>query len=176
MSSELIKHITDDTFKNDVLESDVPVLVDYWAEWCGPCKMIAPILDEMAKDYGGRLQIAKMNVDDNREVPGKFGIRGIPTLMIFKGGQVVGSLTGARPKRELTAFIDGHLSSARLSPGLRGTPRRFRVAARPRIRVPAAGALSGENPLPAVCGPGSLSPCSPFTVARGVFAGPWSAC
>jgi thioredoxin 1 len=109
MSSELIKHITDESFTNDVLESDVPVLVDYWAEWCGPCKMIAPILDEMAKDYDGRLQIAKMNVDDNREVPGKFGIRGIPTLMIFKGGQKVAELTGARPKRELTAFVDGHL-------------------------------------------------------------------
>ena len=109
MSSELIKHITDDSFASDVLQSDVPVLVDYWAEWCGPCKMIAPILDEMAKDYGGRLQIAKMNVDDNREVPGKFGIRGIPTLMLFKGGQKVAELTGARPKRELTAFVDGHL-------------------------------------------------------------------
>jgi thioredoxin 1 len=109
MSSELIKHITDDSFSSDVLESDVPVLVDYWAEWCGPCKMIAPILDEMSKDYGGRLQIAKMNVDDNREVPAKFGIRGIPTLMIFKGGQKVAEITGARPKRELTAFVDGHL-------------------------------------------------------------------
>jgi thioredoxin 1 len=109
MSSELIKHITDDSFSSDVLQSDVPVLVDYWAEWCGPCKMIAPILDEMSKDYDGRLQIAKMNVDDNREVPSKFGIRGIPTLMIFKGGQKVAEITGARPKRELTAFVDGHL-------------------------------------------------------------------
>ena len=109
MSSDLIKHITDDSFSSDVLESDVPVLVDYWAEWCGPCKMIAPILDELSKDYGGRLQIAKMNVDDNRSVPEKFGIRGIPTLMIFKGGQKVGELVGARPKRELTAFVDGHL-------------------------------------------------------------------
>ena len=109
MSSELIKHITDDSFSSDVLDSDVPVLVDYWAEWCGPCKMIAPILDEMSKDYDGRLQIAKMNVDDNREVPAKFGIRGIPTLMIFKGGQKVAEITGARPKRELTAFVDGNL-------------------------------------------------------------------
>ena len=88
MSSELIKHISDDSFKDDVIDSDVPVLVDYWAEWCGPCKMIAPILDEMAKDYGGRLQIAKMNVDENREVPAQFGIRGIPTLMLFKDGQL----------------------------------------------------------------------------------------
>jgi thioredoxin 1 len=109
MSSDLIKHVTDDSFSSDVLEADVPVLVDYWAEWCGPCKMIAPILDELSKDYDGRLQIAKMNVDDNRAVPEKFGIRGIPTLMIFKGGQKVGELVGARPKRELTAFVDGHL-------------------------------------------------------------------
>jgi len=109
MASDLIKHVTDATFEADVLKSAQPVLVDYWAEWCGPCKMIAPVLDEMAKDYQGRLQIAKMNVDDNREVPGKFGIRGIPTLMIFKGGQKVAELTGARPKRELTAFVDGHL-------------------------------------------------------------------
>jgi thioredoxin 1 len=109
MSSDLIKHVTDDSFSSDVLGADVPVLVDYWAEWCGPCKMIAPILDELSKDYDGRLQIAKMNVDDNRAVPEKFGIRGIPTLMIFKGGQKVGELVGARPKRELTAFVDGHL-------------------------------------------------------------------
>jgi thioredoxin 1 len=88
----------------------VPVLVDYWAEWCGPCKMIAPVLDEMAKEYGGRLQIAKMNVDDNREVPGKFGIRGIPTLMIFKGGQkVAATKVGALSKAQLTAFIEPHL-------------------------------------------------------------------
>lgn len=109
MSSELIKHITNQSFAGDVLQSEVPVLVDYWAEWCGPCKMIAPVLDEMAKEYDGRLRIAKMNVDDNREVPGKFGIRGIPTLMIFKGGQKVAEITGARPKRELTAFVDSHL-------------------------------------------------------------------
>ena len=109
MSSELIKHISDASFDTDVLKSDKPVLVDYWAEWCGPCRMIAPILDEVSKAYDGRLQIAKMNVDDNREVPGKFGIRGIPTLMLFKGGQKVAELTGARPKRELTAFVDGHL-------------------------------------------------------------------
>ena len=109
MSSELIKHITDDSFASDVLASDVPVLVDYWAEWCGPCKMIAPILDELAKDYGGRLQVAKMNVDDNREVPGKFGIRGIPTLMLFKGGELAATKVGALSKAQLTAFLDGHL-------------------------------------------------------------------
>ena len=109
MASALIKHVTDATFEADVLQSTQPVLVDYWAEWCGPCKMIAPMLDEVSKDYDGRLQIVKMNVDENPDVPAKFSIRGIPTLMLFKGGEVVASLTGARPKRELTAFIDGHL-------------------------------------------------------------------
>ena len=109
MSSELIKHITNASFEADVLQSAQPVLVDYWAEWCGPCKMIAPILDEVAKDYEGKLQIAKMNVDDNREVPGKFGIRGIPTLMLFKDGQLAGTLVGAHPKAKFTAFLDSHL-------------------------------------------------------------------
>ena len=87
MASELIKHTTDATFEADVLKSAHPVLVDYWAEWCGPCKMIAPILDEVATSYVGKLQIAKMNVDENRDIPAKFGIRGIPTLMIFKNGE-----------------------------------------------------------------------------------------
>ena len=109
MSSELIKHVTDESFGSDVLESATPVLVDYWAEWCGPCKMIAPILDEVSKDYDGRLQIAKMNVDDNREVPAKFGIRGIPTLMLFKDGQLAATKVGALSKAQLTAFLDGHL-------------------------------------------------------------------
>ena len=109
MSSDLIKHITDDSFDTDVLASDKPVLVDYWAEWCGPCKAIAPILDEVAKDYDGRVQVAKMNVDENREVPGKLGIRGIPTLMLFKGGQLAATKVGALSKAQLTAFLDGHL-------------------------------------------------------------------
>ena len=109
MSRELIKHISDASFDSDVLQSAQPVLVDYWAEWCGPCKMIAPILDEVAKDYSGRLNIAKMNVDQNREVPAKFGIRGIPTLMIFKGGQLAATKVGALSKAQLTAFIDGNL-------------------------------------------------------------------
>ena len=109
MSSELIKHITDDSFDIDVLASDKPVLVDYWAEWCGPCKAIAPILDEVSRDYDGRLQIAKMNVDENRAVPGKSGIRGIPTLMLFKGGQLAATKVGALSKAQLTAFLDGHL-------------------------------------------------------------------
>ena len=109
MSSDLIKHISDASFDADVLQSQQPVLVDYWAEWCGPCKMIAPILDEVAKDYSGRLNVAKMNVDQNREVPAKFGIRGIPTLMIFKGGQLAATKVGALSKAQLTAFIDGNL-------------------------------------------------------------------
>ena len=109
MSSELIKHISDASFEADVLQSDKPVLVDYWAEWCGPCKMIAPILDETAKEYGERLQITKMNVDENREVPAKFGIRGIPTLMLFKGGQVAATKVGALTKAQLAQFLDGHL-------------------------------------------------------------------
>ena len=109
MSSELIKHTSDASFDVDVLGCDKPVLVDYWAEWCGPCKMIAPILDEVSKDYDGRLQIAKMNVDENRDVPAKFGIRGIPTLMLFKGGQLAATKVGALNKAQLTAFIDGHL-------------------------------------------------------------------
>jgi len=109
MSSDLIKHITDASFDADVLQASQPVLVDYWAEWCGPCKMIAPILDEVAKDYSGRLAIAKMNVDQNREVPAKFGIRGIPTLMIFKDGQLAATKVGALSKAQLTAFIDGQL-------------------------------------------------------------------
>jgi len=109
MASELIKHVSDASFDDDVLKSGTPVLVDYWAEWCGPCKMIAPILDEVAKDYGSKLQIAKMNVDENRDVPAKFGIRGIPTLMLFKGGQLAATKVGALNKSQLTAFLDGHL-------------------------------------------------------------------
>ena len=109
MSSELIKHTTDATFEADVLKSNTPVLVDYWAEWCGPCKMIAPILDETAKEMGDKLQIAKMNVDENREIPAKFGIRGIPTLMLFKDGQLAATKVGALSKAQLTAFIAPHL-------------------------------------------------------------------
>lgn len=109
MSSELITHTTDATFDTDVLQPGQPVLVDYWAEWCGPCKMIAPILDEAAKAYDGRLKIAKMNVDENRDVPAKFGIRGIPTLMLFKNGQLAATKVGALSKAQLTAFIDSNL-------------------------------------------------------------------
>jgi thioredoxin 1 len=109
MSSELIKHTSDASFESDVLQSDTPVLVDYWAEWCGPCKMIAPILDEVSKDYGGRLRVVKMNVDENTATPAKYGIRGIPTLMLFKGGELAATKVGALPKAQLTAFLDGHL-------------------------------------------------------------------
>ena len=110
MASDLIKHITDTTFEADVLQADKPVLVDYWAEWCGPCKMIAPILDEVSATYEGKLQIAKMNVDENRDIPAKFGIRGIPTLMLFIGGQLAATKVGAMSKAQLTAFIDQQLA------------------------------------------------------------------
>jgi len=109
MSSDLIQHTSDAAFDSDVLQADKPVLVDYWAEWCGPCKMIAPILDEVSKDYDGRLKIAKMNVDENRDVPAKYGIRGIPTLMLFKNGELAATKVGALSKAQLTAFIDSHL-------------------------------------------------------------------
>ncbi len=110
MASDLIKHISDATFDADVLQADRPVLVDYWAEWCGPCKMIAPILDEVAGTYGDKLQIAKMNVDENRDIPAKFGIRGIPTLMLFKNGELAATKVGAMSKAQLTAFLDQQLS------------------------------------------------------------------
>ena len=110
MASELIKHTSDASFEADVLQSATPVLVDYWAEWCGPCKAIAPILDEVAGAYQGKLQVAKMNVDENREVPAKFGIRGIPTLMLFKDGQVTATKVGALSKAQLMAFIDEQLA------------------------------------------------------------------
>ena len=110
MASALIKAITDDTFDSEVLKSAQPVLVDYWAEWCGPCKAIAPILDDVANSYEGKLQIAKMNVDENRVIPAKFGIRGIPTLMLFKNGQLAATKVGALTKAQLTAFIDQQLS------------------------------------------------------------------
>ena len=110
MASDLIKHITDASFEADVLQPGSTVLVDFWAEWCGPCKMIAPILDEVATAYQGKLSIAKMNVDENRAMPAKFGIRGIPTLMLFKNGEVAATKVGALSKAQLTAFIDQQLA------------------------------------------------------------------
>jgi thioredoxin 1 len=110
MASDLIKHVSDASFEADVLKSGAPVLVDFWAEWCGPCKMIAPILDEVATAYVGRLTVAKMNVDENRAVPAQYGIRGIPTLMVFKDGQLAATKVGALSKSQLTAFVDQQLA------------------------------------------------------------------
>ena len=101
-----IIHLSDDTFQKEVIESSIPVLVDYWAEWCGPCKMIAPILDDLVSQYDGKLKIAKLNIDENPQTPTKFGIRGIPTLMIFKDGNPEATKVGALSKSQLTAFID----------------------------------------------------------------------
>ncbi|MSQ49656.1 MAG: thioredoxin TrxA [Betaproteobacteria bacterium] len=109
MSSSAIQQVTDDSFEPEVLQSEVPVLVDYWAEWCGPCKSIAPILEAVAKEYGGRLKIAKINVDENQSTPAKFGIRGIPTLMLFKNGNVEATKVGALSKSQLTAFLDSNI-------------------------------------------------------------------
>ncbi|MBU6468310.1 MAG: thioredoxin TrxA [Betaproteobacteria bacterium] len=107
--SESIIHVSDRSFDADVLQASTPVLLDFWAEWCGPCKLIAPILEDIAKDYAGRLKIAKLNVDDNPETSRKFGIRGIPTLLLFKNGNVEATKVGALSKSQLSAFIDSHL-------------------------------------------------------------------
>jgi thioredoxin 1 len=107
--SERMVHVTDENFESEVLNSSEPVLVDYWAEWCGPCKMIAPILDEIAEEYAGKIRVAKLNIDDNPQTPPKYGIRGIPTLMLFKGGNVEATKVGALSKSQLTAFIDSNL-------------------------------------------------------------------
>ena len=107
--SDKILHVTDESFEKEVLNSEDPVLVDYWAEWCGPCKMIAPVLEEIAEEYAGKLRIAKLNIDDNSETPPKYGIRGIPTLMLFKGGNVEATKVGAVSKSQLSAFIDSNM-------------------------------------------------------------------
>ena len=106
---ENVIHVSDESFEKEVLQSDRPVLIDYWAEWCGPCKMIAPVLEEVAAEYSDRMIVAKLNIDDNPQTPPKYGIRGIPTLMIFKNGQVEGTKVGAVSKAQLTAFIDDSL-------------------------------------------------------------------
>jgi len=107
--SEQIVHVTDDNFEAEVLKSDLPVLVDYWAEWCGPCKMIAPVLDEITGEYAGKIKVAKLNIDENPNTPPRYGIRGIPTLMLFKDGEVEATKVGAVSKSQLIAFIDSNL-------------------------------------------------------------------
>jgi len=107
--SEHIQHVTDATFETEVLQAQSPVLVDYWAEWCGPCKAIAPTLEEVAKEYSGKLKVTKVNVDENQEIPRKYGIRGIPTLMLFKNGNIEATKVGALSKSQLTAFLDSNI-------------------------------------------------------------------
>ena len=109
MSSDLIKHVTDASFEADVLKAEGAVLVDYWAEWCGPCKMIAPVLDDIAAEYQGKVTIAKLNIDENADTPAKHGVRGIPTLMLFKNGNVEATKVGALSKSQLKAFLDASL-------------------------------------------------------------------
>ena len=112
MASNLIVHTTDATFAKNVTQSDLPVLVDFWAAWCGPCKAIAPVLDELAGTYEGKVKIAKMDVDENQEVPAQFGIRSIPTLILFKDGKQLAAISGARPKAQLADFLDQHLAAS----------------------------------------------------------------
>ncbi|WP_108652676.1 thioredoxin TrxA [Dongshaea marina] len=107
--SDKIVHLSDSSFEADVIKADCPILVDFWAEWCGPCKMIAPILDEIAEEYDGKLKIGKLNIDENPETPPKFGIRGIPTLLLFKNGEIADTKVGALTKSQLSEFLDKNL-------------------------------------------------------------------
>ena len=109
--SDKIVHVSDEAFESDVLNADQPVLVDYWAEWCGPCKMIAPVLEEIAEEYAGKVKIAKLNIDENPQTPQKFNIRSIPTLLLFNGGSVAAQQVGAVNKAQLKSFLDQHLGS-----------------------------------------------------------------
>lgn len=104
--SESILHVTDSSFEDEVLKSELPVIIDFWAEWCGPCKMIAPILDQIADQYKGKLTVAKINIDDNQDTPATYGVRGIPTLILFKNGEAAATKVGAVSKSQLEAFID----------------------------------------------------------------------
>ena len=107
--SDNIIHVSDDSFEQEVLQSEMPVLIDYWAEWCGPCKMIAPVLEEVAIEYADKIRVAKLNIDENPATPPKYGIRGIPTLMLFKNGEVEATKVGAVSKTQLTAFLDENI-------------------------------------------------------------------
>jgi thioredoxin 1 len=107
--TEKIIHVTDDTFEQEVLQSETPVLVDYWAEWCGPCKAVAPVLDQIAEQYAGRLKVAKLNIDENNATPGRYHVRGIPTLMLFKNGSMEAQKVGAVSRTQLSAFIDSNI-------------------------------------------------------------------
>ena len=107
--SEHVHYISDDSFEQEVLQAGVPVLVDYWADWCGPCKMISPILDEISQEYAGRIHVAKVNVDENQSTPAKYGVRGIPTLMLFKNGNIEATKVGALSRSQLISFIDNNL-------------------------------------------------------------------
>ena len=107
--SDNIIHVSDDSCEQEVLQSEMPVLIDYWAEWCGPCKMIAPVLDEVASEYADKVRVAKLNIDENPATPPKYGIRGIPTLMLFKNGEVEATKVGAVSKAQLTAFLDENI-------------------------------------------------------------------
>lgn len=110
MSTELIKHVTDSSFEHDVLQSSTPVILDFWAEWCAPCRMMTSILDEIAEEMQGKLIVAKMNTDENRETPTKFAIRGIPTLMLFKNGELVATKVGAATKSQMVSFLEPFIS------------------------------------------------------------------
>lgn len=109
MSSELIVHTSDANFEKDVLNAELPVLLDFWAPWCGPCKMIAPLLDEVAAEFEGRLKVVKINIDENEQTPVRFSVRGIPTLMVFKGGELAATKVGALAKGQLTAFVNASI-------------------------------------------------------------------